>query len=134
MIHKRYTLEAMLALGTLIGSRKWGGYKPDSDYDIACTTETAGRITLSEDFTLEDEYTQAPLRNLSSLKFINCQGYKINLITWPDNLLPLVSSLNEVVDNLPSSVTSLMASDKAYRHRLIELLVQGIFSKVITIT
>ena len=131
-----------MKIGILIGSRKWGGAKQDSDYDLVIGEKRYSEILIhikNQSIQLKIEsnegssdFVENTMYNIINDKFTLSFGkknYLMNILTYHERDLPKILELNDILDAMPqdSCIKKRIIEDKDKRIALIETLLALMF-------
>jgi predicted nucleotidyltransferase len=139
-------VEYLLNNGILIGSRRWGGEKPNSDWDVVFNRSTffelMQRLHKYEDkhikLTFNRNYSDNKMYNIENVKIkFNDEKYikeEINILVYRDEELPLIDELNHYMDEIrDTQLGLLMKLDKEIRIKVVEIFLDELFREKIIV-
>ena len=132
---------AILTSGILIGSRAWGGFKQNSDWDIILSEENYDKVKIycknnnihfTHYFGGSDNITGHTMFNITNDKLHFEDGRIINILTYEKEDLGKIKELNRIVEALNSGpVGKQMQEDKQVRIRIVETMLEILFCEKI---
>jgi hypothetical protein len=119
----------------LIGSRKWGGFKPDSDYDFAMGETEFNQFVIEKKlksypgYNELGQYSENLMFNIGNYKVI-MGGKEMNFLVWRDKDIEKIATLNYWISKLEGTeIYNLMQKDKSIRYFIVESYLNSLFEK-----
>jgi len=137
-------IDYFMETGILIGSRRWGGYHDDSDYDLVFSKSEYERFiprlnSYFPDITYEDiaNYSQHDMFNIRNLKIYfkpEILKVSINILVYEDENIKKINQLNQWMDEISETKLGQMAKkDKSIRIKVVEMFLDYLFNDYKTI-
>ena len=105
---------------TLIGSRRWGGYKEDSDYDYVILEEHSEELIsyfnrVNINIEANSKYNGSRMYNTKSYK-VNINNREFNFIVYSNDKIDMIERLNILMDSLKTGYENIFDNRESRIH------------------